>query len=40
MTGRPEEVILIVACRLEGVKHHFLFGIKGEQYINAKKPFT
>jgi len=31
-TGLPEVVILIVACRLEGVKYHFLFGIDGEYY--------
>jgi hypothetical protein len=31
-TGRPEVVILIIACRLDGIKYHFLFGIDGEHY--------
>jgi len=31
-TGQPEVVILIVACKLEGVKYRFLFGIDGEHY--------
>lgn len=31
-TGRPEVVILIVACRLEGSIYKFLFGISGEYY--------
>ncbi|NTV50696.1 MAG: thiolase family protein [Geobacteraceae bacterium] len=31
-TGRPEVVIIIVACRFEGSNHKFLFGLPGEFY--------
>jgi len=31
-TGRPEAVILIVACRFGGERYNFLFGIDGEHY--------
>ncbi|MBI2354645.1 MAG: thiolase family protein [Deltaproteobacteria bacterium] len=31
-TGRPEAVILIVACRFGGGTYNFLFGIDGEHY--------
>jgi hypothetical protein len=31
-TGQPEAIILIVACRFEGTKYSFLFGIDGEHY--------
>ena len=34
-TGEPEVVILIVACRHEGVVYKFLFGIDGEHYHQA-----
>lgn len=31
-SGKPEAVILIISCRFEGAKYHFLFGIDGEYY--------
>jgi len=31
-SDRPEEVIIIVACRFEGLVYKFLFGIGGEHY--------
>lgn len=34
-TGQPEVVVLIVACRHEGVTYRFLFGIDGEHYQQA-----
>lgn len=31
-TGQPEVAILIVACRYEGVRYKFLFGVPGDYY--------
>jgi acetyl-CoA acetyltransferase len=31
-TGLPEVAILVVACRYEGIRYKFLFGVSGEYY--------
>lgn len=34
-TGEPEVVIVIIACRFEGSRYKFLFGISGEYYAQV-----
>lgn len=44
-SGLPELVILIVACRINGTLHKFLFGVEGQYYqqtalFNSGDPLT
>jgi acetyl-CoA C-acetyltransferase len=31
-SGEPENVVIVVSCRMEGTRYNFLFGIGGESY--------